>query len=183
MYQSWDGLSYTYGKAFPYTENKVLQVDPEDYYSRILTHEMTHLFLPSVEPNQASWMSSVDKYMLNEALVEYVACVIHKEYTGESYWEEKERYVSENVDSTMLNDVSQIEEVTYTGEDSNSSYWLYYTYIPHCIHQKALVSGGDWAVAERIISIYKRGLESNWDKGTMRPILNQFKEDFGIRFW
>ena len=50
---------------------------------------MTHLFLPSVEPNQASWMSSVDKYMLNEALVDYVACVIHKEYTGESYCEEK----------------------------------------------------------------------------------------------
>lgn len=182
MYQSWDGLGYTYGKAFPDTENKVLQVDPDDYYSRILTHEVTHLFLPSVEPDQASWMSSVDKYILNEALVEYVACVIHKEHTGESYWEEKERYVSENVDSTMLNDVSQIEEVTYTGEDSNSSYWLYYTYIPHCIHQKALMSGGDWAVAERIISIYKRGLESNWDEGTMRPILNQFKEDFGIRF-
>ena len=180
MYQSWDGLGYTYGKAFEYSENKVLQVDPEDYYSRILTHEMTHLFLPYLKPNQASWMSSVDKYMLNEALVEYVACVIHKEYTGENYWEEKERYVLENVDSTMLNDVSQIEEVTYTGEDSNSSYWLYYTYIPHCIHQKALVSGGDWTVAERIVSIYKRGLESNWDEGTMRPILNQFKEDFGV---
>ena len=80
----------------------------------------------------------------------------------------------------MLNNVSQIEEVTYTGEDSNSSYWLYYTYIPHCIHQKASVSGGDWATAERIISIYKRGLETNWDEGTMRPILNQFKDDFGI---
>lgn len=182
MKQSWDDWGFVYGKAFEYSENKVLLVDPDDYYSRVLTHEMAHLFLPFVELDQASWMSSVDKSMLNEALVEYVACVIHKKYTGESYWEEKERYVSENVDSTMLNDVSQIEEVTYTGEDSNSSYWLYYTYIPHCIHQKALVSGGDWAVAERIVSIYKRGLESNWDEGTMRPILNQFKDDFGIRF-
>ena len=180
MNQSWEGMGFVYGKAFPYTENNVLLVDPDDYYSRVLTHEMTHLFLPFVEPNQASWMSSVDKYTLNEALVEYVACVIHKEYTGESYWEEKERYVSENVDSTLLNDVSQIEEVTYTGEDSNSSYWLYYTYIPHCIHQKALERGGDWAVAERIVSIYKRGIETNWDEGTMRPILNQFKDDFGI---
>ena len=159
----------------------LISISPEDFKQTELVHEILHLFAPVVL-DTVSWLTPYERFLLSEALVEYIASYIDETTTSSKSFIEKEKRIEDKgYTSTLARKVSKFKQNITAGKAEESSNWLYYTYVPYQIHKTAIKCfGGDEKMVQKVVEFLKQCEDQKWEEKQLRPQLDKFKKELGV---
>ena len=159
----------------------LIPISPEGFKQTELVHEILHLFAPVVL-DTVSWLTPYERFLLSEALVEYIASYIDETTTSSKSFIEKEKRIEDKgYTSTLASKVSKFKQNITAEKTEESSNWLYYTYVPYQIHKTAIKCfGGDEKMVQRVVEFLKQCEDQKWEEKQLRPQLDKFKEELGV---
>ena len=159
----------------------LIPISPEDFKQTELVHEILHLFAPVVL-DTVSWLTPYERFLLSEALVEYIASYIDETTTSSKSFIEKEKRIEDKgYTSTLARKVSKFKQNITAGKAEESSNWLYYTYVPYQIHKTAIKCfGGDEKMVQKVVEFLKQCEDQKWEEKQLRPQLDKFKKELGV---
>ena len=159
----------------------LISISPEDFKQTELVHEILHLFAPVVL-DTVSWLTPYERFLLSEALVEYIASYMDETTTSSKSFIEKEKRIEDKgYTSTLARKVSKFKQNITAGKAEESSNWLYYTYVPYQIHKTAIKCfGGDEKMVQKVVEFLKQCEDQKWEEKQLRPQLDKFKKELGV---
>lgn len=159
----------------------LIPISPEGFKQTELVHEILHLFAPVVL-DTVSWLTPYERFLLSEALVEYIASYIDETTTSSKSFIEKEKRIEDKgYTSTLARKVSKFKQNITAGKAEESSNWLYYTYVPYQIHKTAIKCfGGDEKMVQKVVEFLKQCEDQKWEEKQLRPQLDKFKKELGV---
>ncbi len=159
----------------------LISISPEDFKQTELVHEIMHLYTPKIA-DSVSWLTPYERFLLSEALVEYLASYIDEETTSSKSFIEKEKRIEDKgYTSTLARKVSKFEQNITAEKAEESSNWLYYTYVPYQIHKIAIKCfGGDEKMVQKVVEFLKQCEDQKWEEKQLRPQLDKFKKELGV---
>ena len=159
----------------------LIPISPEDFKQTELVHEILHLFAPVVL-DTVSWLTPYERFLLSEALVEYIASYIDETTTSSKSFIEKEKRIEDKgYTSTLARKVSKLKQNITAEKAEESSNWLYYTYVPYQIHKIAIKCfGGDEKMVQKVVEFLKQCEDQKWEEKQLRPQLDKFKKELGV---
>ena len=159
----------------------LISISPEDFKQTELVHEIMHLYTPKIA-DSVSWLTPYERFLLSEALVEYLASYIDEVTTSSKSFIEKEKRIEDKgYTSTLASKVSKFKQNITAEKTEESSNWLYYTYVPYQIHKTAIKCfGGDEKMVQRVVEFLKQCEDQKWEEKQLRPQLDKFKKELGV---
>ena len=159
----------------------LIPISPEGFKQTELVHEILHLFAPVVL-DTVSWLTPYERFLLSEALVEYIASYIDETTTSSKSFIEKEKRIEDKgYTSTLARKVSKFKQNITAGKAEESSNWLYYTYVPYQIHKTAIKCfGSDEKMVQKVVEFLKQCEDQKWEEKQLRPQLDKFKKELGV---
>ena len=159
----------------------LISISPEDFKQTELVHEILHLFAPVVL-DTVSWLTPYERFLLSEALVEYIASYIDETTTSSKSFIEKEKRIEDKgYTSILARKVSKLKQNITAEKAEESSNWLYYTYVPYQIHKIAIKCfGGDEKMVQKVVEFLKQCEDQKWEEKQLRPQLDKFKKELGV---
>lgn len=159
----------------------LISISPEDFKQTELVHEIMHLYTPKIA-DSVSWLMPYERFLLSEALVEYIASYIDEETTSSKSFIEKEKRIEDKgYTSTLARKVSKFKQNITAEKAEESSNWLYYTYVPYQIHKIAIKCfGGDEKMVQKVVEFLKQCEDQKWEEKQLRPQLDKFKKELGV---
>ena len=159
----------------------LISISPEDFKQTELVHEIMHLCTPKIA-DSVSWLTPYERFLLSEALVEYLASYIDEVTTSSKSFIEKEKRIEDKgYTSTLASKVSKFKQNITAEKTEESSNWLYYTYVPYQIHKTAIKCfGGDEKMVQRVVEFLKQCEDQKWEEKQLRPQLDKFKKELGV---
>ena len=158
----------------------LISISPEDFKQTELVHEIMHLYTPKIA-DSVSWLTPYERFLLSEALVEYLASYIDEVTTSSKSFIEKEKRIEDKgYTSTLASKVSKFKQNITAEKTEESSNWLYYTYVPYQIHKTAIKCfGGDEKMVQKVVEFLKQCEDQKWEEKQLRPQLDKFKKELG----
>lgn len=172
--------SFAFSRRSP-AEKGLISISPEDFKQTELVHEIMHLYTPKIA-DSVSWLTPYERFLLSEALVEYLASYIDEVTTSSKSFIEKEKRIEDKgYTSTLASKVSKFKQNITAEKTEESSNWLYYTYVPYQIHKTAIKCfGGDEKMVQRVVEFLKQCEDQKWEEKQLRPQLDKFKKELGV---
>ena len=159
----------------------LIPISPEGFKQTELVHEIMHLYTPKIV-DSVLWLTPYERFLLSEALVEYIASYIDETTTSSKSFIEKEKRIEDKgYTSTLARKVSKFKQNITAGKAEESSNWLYYTYVPYQIHKTAIKCfGGDEKMVQKVVEFLKQCEDQKWEEKQLRPQLDKFKKELGV---
>lgn len=159
----------------------LIPISPEGFKQTELVHEIMHLYMPKIV-DSVLWLTPYERFLLSEALVEYLASYIDEVTTSSKSFIEKEKRIEDKgYTSTLASKVSKFKQNITAEKTEESSNWLYYTYVPYQIHKTAIKCfGGDEKMVQRVVEFLKQCEDQKWEEKQLRPQLDKFKKELGV---
>ena len=159
----------------------LISISPEGFKQTELVHEIMHLYTPKIA-DSVSWLTPYERFLLSEALVEYLASYIDETTTSSKSFIEKEKRIEDKgYTSTLARKVSRFKQNITAGKAEESSNWLYYTYVPYQIHKTAIKCfGGDEKMVQKVVEFLKQCEDQKWEEKQLRPQLDKLKKELGV---
>ena len=168
---------FSWGKSYS-DDNRLVLADKSDY-SKLFVHELLHQFFQPKDTACKPY-SAYEKYIIKEALIEYVATVLNGVLTGEDGFVDKKNLLEKNgYDKKSARKASMFEENVLVSMEGSSS-WLYYQYIPWQLHKEALKDAGDEEMMREVLRLLVKGKASGWDKEEIGKDLAKIKKIIGV---
>jgi len=159
----------------------LIPISPDFFRQTYLVHEILHLYTPKIS-DSISWLMPYERFLLSEALVEYIASYIDETTTSSKSFIEKEKRIEDKgYTSTLARKVSKLKQNITAEKAEESSNWLYYTYVPYQIHKIAIKCfRGDEKMVQKVVEFLKQCEDQKWEEKQLRPQLDKFKKELGV---